>query len=184
TAAQLAKASETATAAEHRAQAIVARARAEASALVADIRHALATELDKLKRAERSRRSLEESRRRVRDASSRIETVAPHGPGEMPATLAPGATVAAEHLGVRGELIAIAGGSATVRSGSVTVRVPLQALRPAGGTGRARGGAGSGRRGGAGPRTRPPTPAGPFARAVLLLGATAGGARGVVERAL
>src|SRR2546426_595638 len=130
TAALLAKASETATAAEHRAQAIVARARAEASALVADIRRALATEWDKLKRTERSRRSLEESRRRVRDASSSIETVAPHVPVEMPATLAPGATVAAEHLGIRGELIAIAGGSATVRSGSVTVRVPLQALRP------------------------------------------------------
>ena len=66
----------------------------------------------------------------MRDASSSIETVAPHVPVEMPATLAPGATVAAEHLGIRGELIAIAGGSATVRSGSVTVRVPLQALRP------------------------------------------------------
>jgi len=130
TAALLAKASETATAAEHRAQAIVAQARAEASALVADIRRALATEWDKLKRTERSRRSLEESRRRVRDASSSIETVAPHVPVEMPATLAPGATVAAEHLGIRGELIAIAGGSATVRSGSVTVRVPLQAPRP------------------------------------------------------
>src|SRR3989441_6342606 len=152
TAAQLAKASETATAAEHRAQAIVARARAEASALVADIRRALATEWDKLKRTERSRRSLEESRRRVRDASSSIETVAPHVPGEMPATLAPGATVAAEHLGIRGELLAIAGGSATVRSGSVTVRVPLQALRPAAATGRAGAGVGSGASGVSKPR--------------------------------
>ena len=47
------------------------------------------------------------------------------------AALAPGATVAAEHLGVRGELVEIAGSSATVRSGSVTVRVPVSALRPA-----------------------------------------------------
>jgi len=50
---------------------------------------------------------------------------------EHPVALAPGATVAAEHLGIRGELVEIAGSSATVRSGSVTVRVPLSALRPA-----------------------------------------------------
>ena len=43
-------------------------------------------------------------------------------------------TVAAEHLGIRGELLAIAGGTATVRSGSVTVRVPVQALRPSSAT--------------------------------------------------
>jgi DNA mismatch repair protein MutS2 len=47
------------------------------------------------------------------------------------ASLAPGATVAAEHLGIRGELVEIAGSSATVRAGSVTVRVPVSALRPA-----------------------------------------------------
>src|SRR5882672_9527523 len=135
TAAQLAKATKTAAAAEHRAQAIVARARAEASALVADIRRALATEWDKLKRTERSRRGIDESRRRVRDAASSLEAVAPHVPLEMPATLAPGTTVAADHLGIRGELLAIAGASATVRAGSVTVRVPLQALRPAGASG-------------------------------------------------
>jgi DNA mismatch repair protein MutS2 len=51
-------------------------------------------------------------------------------PAERPVALAPGATVAAEHLGIRGELVEIAGSSATVRSGSVTVRVPLQVLRP------------------------------------------------------
>ena len=184
TAAQLAKASETATAAEHRAQAIVARARAEASALVADIRRALATEWDKLKRTERSRRSLEESRRRVRDASSSIETVAPHVPVEMPATLAPGATVAAEHLGIRGELIAIAGGSATVRSGSVTVRVPLQALRPAGATGRGGVGVGSGASGVPKPRDPTPTPLRPVAPEILLLGKTTDEARDAVERYL
>ena len=170
TAAQLAKASETATAAEHRAQAIVARARAEASTLVADVRRALATEWDKLKRTERSRRSLEESRRRVRGASSSIETAAPHVPVEMPATLAPGATVAAEHLGILGELVAIAGGSATVRSGSVTVRVPLQALRPAAGVPK--------------PRDPAPTPPRPVAPEILLLGKTTDEARDAVERYL
>jgi DNA mismatch repair protein MutS2 len=126
-AARLAKAQRTETAAESRAQAIVARARAEATALVADIRRALSAEWDKLKRSERSRRSLDESRRRVREAASKVEVIAPEEPADE--ALAPGATVAAEHLGVRGELLEIAGSSATVRSGSVTVRVPVAALR-------------------------------------------------------
>ena len=130
TAARLAKARRTETAAESRAQAIVARARAEATALVADIRRALATEWDKLKRSERSRRSLDESRHRVREAAAKVEVVTAPEPVADAMALAPGATVAAEHLGVRGELLEIAGSSATVRSGSVTVRVPVSALRP------------------------------------------------------
>jgi DNA mismatch repair protein MutS2 len=131
TAARLAKARQTEVAAESRAQAIVARARAEATALVSEIRRALAAEWDKLKRSDRSRRSLDESRRRVREAAAKVETVAPEEPAVEMAALAPGATVAAEHLGIRGELVEIAGSSATVRSGSVTVRVPVSALRPA-----------------------------------------------------
>ena len=131
TAARLAKARQTEASAESRAQAIVARARAEATALVSEIRRALAAEWDKLKRPDRSRRSLDESRRRVRDAAAKVETATPEEPAVEMAALAPGATVAAEHLGVRGELVEIAGSSATVRSGSVTVRVPVSALRPA-----------------------------------------------------
>src|SRR5207245_785670 len=128
-AAQLAKARQTEAAAESRAQAIVARARAEATTLVGEIRRALTAEWDKLKRTDRSRRSLDESRRRVREVAGRIEAIAPDAPAELPVALAPGATVAAEHLGIRGELVEIAGSSATVRSGSVTVRVPLSVLR-------------------------------------------------------
>jgi DNA mismatch repair protein MutS2 len=128
-AAQLAKARQTEAQAESRAQAIVARARAEATALVSEIRRALTAEWDKLKRTDRSRRSLDDSRRRVREVAGRLDAVAPEAPADRPVALAPGATVAAEHLGIRGELVEIAGGSATVRSGSVTVRVPLQVLR-------------------------------------------------------
>ena len=131
TAARLAKARRTEAAAESRAQAIVARARAEATALVSEIRRALAAEWDKLKHSDRSRRSLDESRRRVREVAAKVDTSAPEEPAVEMAALAPGATVAAEHLGVRGELVEIAGSSATVRSGSVTVRVPVAALRPA-----------------------------------------------------
>ena len=130
TAAHLAQARQAEAAAESRAQAIVARARVEATALVADIRRALTAEWDKLKRSDRSRRSLDESRRRVREAAVKLEALAPQASAAEPTALAPGVTVAAEHLGIRGELLEIAGSSATVRSGSVTVRVPVSALRP------------------------------------------------------
>jgi len=134
---QLAKARETAKEAEGKAKTIVERAKAEAAALLTDVRRAVSAEWDRLKHAERSRRTLEESRQRLRETAARVEAVAqaaaPHA-GE-PARLTPGQTVAAEHLGIRGELLAIAGSTATVQSGSLTVRVPLEALRPAGGDG-------------------------------------------------
>jgi DNA mismatch repair protein MutS2 len=113
---------------------LIARAnahRSEHAARLSELLATLAAEWDKLKRSDRSRRSLDESRRRVREAAAKVETVAPEEPAIEMASLAPGATVAAEHLGVRGELVEIAGSSATVRSGSVTVRVPVSALRPA-----------------------------------------------------
>src|SRR5213080_3379623 len=133
----LAKARETAKEAEGKAKTIVERAKAEAAALLTDVRRAVSAEWDRLKHAERSRRTLEESRQRLRETAARVEAVAqaaaPHA-GE-PARLTPGQTVAAEHLGIRGELLAIAGSTATVQYGSLTVRVPLEALRPAGGDG-------------------------------------------------
>jgi len=187
TAARLAKARQTEAAAESRAQAIVARARAEATALVADIRRALTAEWDKLKRSERSRRSLDESRRRVREAAVKVEAVAPQAAVAEPTALAPGVTVAAEHLGIRGELLEIAGSSATVRSGSVTVRVPVSALRPApmnpGATGRGEPGNGPGRVGFRSPGSFPGSPR-PVAAEILLLGQTTDEARDRVEQYL
>jgi len=187
TAARLAKARQTEAAAESRAQAIVARARAEATALVADIRRALTAEWDKLKRSERSRRSLDESRRRVREAAVKLEAVAPQAAVAEPTALSPGVTVAAEHLGIRGELLEIAGSSATVRSGSVTVRVPVSALRPVpmslAATGRGEAGRGSAR---VGFRAAEPLPASPrpVAPELLLLGQTTDEARDRVEKYL
>ncbi|HLC41624.1 MAG TPA: Smr/MutS family protein, partial [Methylomirabilota bacterium] len=115
--------------AKHRAGSILARAKAEAEALLTEIRRAVNAEWEKLKSTERSRKSLEGSRKRLRESASRIEPSAPEPARDDPAQLHTGATVAAEHLGVRGELIAIEGSTATVRSGSVTVRIPAQALR-------------------------------------------------------
>ena len=183
-AAQLAKARQTEAAAESRAQAIVARARAEATALVSDIRRALTAEWDKLKRSDHSRRSLDESRRRVREVAGRMEALVPETPTERPVALTPGATVAAEHLGIRGELVEIAGSSATVRSGSVTVRVPVHVLRPvaAGSANAARDdGRRPGRRNGEAPAQAPHRS---VAAEILLLGQTTDEARDRVEKYL
>jgi len=131
-AARLAAARDAETAAEAKARTTLERARGEATALLADVRRALAAEWERLKRGERTRRALEQSRARVREVARRIDSLLPAPPTDpaAPSTLTPGTTVAAEHLGLRGELVSIAGDSATVRSGAVTVRVPVTALHP------------------------------------------------------
>jgi len=126
--ARLAAAREVEATARSRAEALMARARAEASAMVAEIKRAINAEWDRLRRADRSRETLKDSRQRVADAGARL---AP--PGTAPAAssedIVPGARVRAEHLGVQGDVVAINGSTATVQSGTITVRVPLRALR-------------------------------------------------------
>ena len=177
TAARLAAAREAEALAEQRAETIVSRARAEATALLTEIRRALATEWDKLKRTERSRAALEESRRRVQQAAARVAPPA-SAPSRTPVPLTPGTPVAAEHLGLRGELITIDGHTATVRAGSVTVRVPVQSLRAAEGGGHATPPAA--------PRTRGGDDANASRRAIatelMLIGRTRDEARDLVER--
>jgi DNA mismatch repair protein MutS2 len=131
-AARLAWAHEQESQAAARARETEGRAREEAARLVADVRRSVAAEWDRLKRADRSRRSLEETRRRLNETAARFAPPAPPAPSGAIDTDAfvPGATVVAEHLGVRGEIAAISGATATVRSGSVTLRVPVAALRP------------------------------------------------------
>jgi len=128
TAARLAAAREAEASATARAHEIVERAKAQAAALVTEVKRAVAAEWDRLKRTERSRPALNESGRRLRDVSARVAP-APAATPAADVALAPGMTVAAEHLGLRGELVAIAGDSATVRSGAISVRVPIAALR-------------------------------------------------------
>jgi len=183
-AARLAAAREAEAAAEAKARSVLERARAEAAALVADVRRAVAAEWDRLKRGERTRRALEQSGARVREVAARVDALLPAPPPEpatdAPGPLVPGATVAAEHLGVRGELLAIAGDSATVRSGAITVRVPLAALRPAAAA-RPRGA-------GAGPERVSFRAEGPAPRAIpcelMLIGQTTDEARDRVEQYL
>jgi DNA mismatch repair protein MutS2 len=187
TAARLAAAREAEAAAERKSRTIVERATAQATALLTEVRRALAAEWDRLKRDERSRRSLEEMRQRVREVAARVEAAAaPAGRSTgAPGALTLGTTVAAEHLGIRGELLSIDGSTATVRSGSVTVRVPLQALRPVEATSAASGrgdGAGSARVGFRATESAP-SPR-PIAPELLLLGRTTDEARDETEKYL
>jgi DNA mismatch repair protein MutS2 len=129
-AARLAAAAEVEARARRDAQELLERARRDAAALLTDIRRTVNEEKDRLRKSERSRTTLDESRRRLADASARVQP-----PPPAPETrarledLVPGASVAADHLGVRGELVAVVSATATVRSGRVTVRVPVSALR-------------------------------------------------------
>jgi DNA mismatch repair protein MutS2 len=128
--ARLTAAREAETTARARAAELLARARAEASAMVAEIKRAINAEWERLRRSDRSREALKDSRQRVGDAAARLAVV-PAGsrPPATPDEIVPGARVRAEHLGVQGEVVAISGATATVQSGTITVRVPVHALR-------------------------------------------------------
>lgn len=126
-AARLATAQAAEASAERKAHDLLGRAKAEAAQLLTDVRRAVAAEWERLRKADRSRRDLEDSRRRLRVLAARAAPETPP-PGE-PEPLVPGAHVTAAHLGLSGELLAINGDTATVRSGDMTVRVPLVALR-------------------------------------------------------
>jgi DNA mismatch repair protein MutS2 len=185
-AARLGAARDKEAAAEARARDVLARARADATALVADIRRALNAEWERLKRAERSLSSVQESRRRVQEAAARIQPLPPlPAEADPDAVPTPGTSVVAEHLGLRGELVGVTGAMATVQAGAVTVRVPLRALRRADGSGRAEG---PPARGSGGPEGRPARRQGSPERAlsaeILLLGRTTDEARDLVEKYL
>ena len=129
TAARLAAARDAERRATEQARTLLERAKSEAAALLTDIRRAVSSEWERLKRSERSRPALQDSRRRLQEAAGRIAPTPPEpAPADRP--LLPGAAVVATHLGLKGELLEIQGPTATVRAGSVTVRVPVSALRP------------------------------------------------------
>ena len=180
TAARLAAARQAEHDAETRARTVLERAKSEAATLLGDIRRAVAAEWDRLKRSERSRPALQETRRRLSDVAARVApTPAPAAPSDAP--LAPGMAVAAEHLGIRGQLLALRGDYATVRSGTVTVRVPAGALRRAED---APGGAAASRPVPAGPRGGEGGAGRTVGRELLLLGKTSEEARELVEQYL
>jgi DNA mismatch repair protein MutS2 len=120
--------------AARRARDLVERAKAEAQALLVEIRRAVSAEWERLKRPDRTRSALRETEKALRDAAAKLAPapLTPTDPASEtdPTLLEPGRAVVAEHLGLRGELLTISGDTATVRAGSLTVRVPLSALRP------------------------------------------------------
>jgi DNA mismatch repair protein MutS2 len=194
TAARLAAAREAETGAAARAREIVERAKAEAAKLLTDVRRAVSVEWERLKRTERSRPALDESRRRLREVGARV-LPAPLATPADDTSLTPGMAVAAEHLGLRGQLIDINGDTATVRAGNVTVRVPVAALRPTpadagnrrtpGVSGSVRGLARPSASGSPGPLADPDTPgARAIARELMLIGCTTDEARDRVEKYL
>jgi DNA mismatch repair protein MutS2 len=128
-AARLASAREAESAALARARETVSGARQEAARLVADVRRVVSTEWERLKRADRTRRDLEETRRALNGVAARVAEAGPSHPPEEPSRLVPGARVTAEHLGLHGSIVSTTGDTATVQAGAVTVRVPLVALR-------------------------------------------------------
>jgi DNA mismatch repair protein MutS2 len=175
TAARLAAAREAEAAAQTRAREVMERARAEASALVGDIRRAVNAEWERLKRAGRTRRDNQDTRRRLEDATARARPAEAEVVPVDTEPLVPGAQVVAQHLGLRGEIVAVAGATATVRAGNVTVRVPVTALRTTGD----------------GPAPRPPAHAairvpdrGEVRGELHLLGRTTDEARDMVEQYL
>jgi DNA mismatch repair protein MutS2 len=116
-------------AARRQAEETVAGARAEAEGLLRDVSRAVAEERARLKSGERSRKSLDESQRRLRAVAAGLKVDDARDDLKGEESLVVGSTVEVAHLGLRGELLARDDSSATVRAGSVTVRVPLEALR-------------------------------------------------------
>jgi DNA mismatch repair protein MutS2 len=180
TAARLGAAREAERDAEARARTTLERAQTEATALLGDIRRAVAAEWDRLKRSERSRPALQEAGRRLQDAAARVApTPAPTSPADP--SLTPGMAVAADHLGLKGELVAVTGDYATVQAGTVTVRVPVGALRR---IDPAPGGGANGHRPAAPRASAEGDGARSISRELLLLGKTTDEARDLVEQYL
>ena len=171
--ARLAAAREAEAGAAARAREIVERAKAEAAGLLTDVRRAVSAEWERLKRTERSRSALDDSRRRLREVGARVAPT-PAAPSPEAAPLTPGMAVAAEHLGLRGRLVAIAGDSATVRAGSISVRVPVSALRPSADAGTIR----------PARERQPEVPTRPVAPELMLIGRTTDEVRDLVEKYL
>jgi len=168
-------------AARRRAADSVAKARSEAERLLEGVSRAVAEERRRLASEERSRKSLDESRKRIRAVAATLGKDAEAVErGDLPEV---GDQVEVAHLGLRGELVAREGATAAVRAGNVTVRVPLEALRRGVARGAPGGGhPGSGRRL---PGTMVSTPEKSAIPAELhLLGRTTEEARDLVEKYL
>jgi DNA mismatch repair protein MutS2 len=115
-------------AATRQAAEVTARAKADAQRMLTEIRRSVNAEWDRLKREDRTRESLEQSRKRLGETARAVEGTAESVDLGGRAAAA-GDKVEVPHLGLKGDVLAVDGGTATVQAGSVTVKVPAQALR-------------------------------------------------------
>ncbi|HVQ74225.1 MAG TPA: Smr/MutS family protein [Candidatus Binatia bacterium] len=179
-------------AADARAAETMARARADSQRMLADVRRAVNEEWERLRRDDRSRETLEQSRRRLSEAGRATARPESHAePGA--AAVAAGDRVEVAHLGLKGDVISVDGATATVQAGSVTVKVPLQGLRvlprsadgPVSGAMRARPAEGPPAGAAAGRRAGVRTPGkGEVASELRLIGRTTDEARDILEKYL
>ena len=118
-------------AATRQAAELTARAKADAQRMLTEIRRSVNAEWDRLKREDKTRESLEQSRKRLVETARGVEGVVENlDPGGRAA--AAGDRVEVPHLGLKGDVLTVDGGTATVQAGAVTVKVPAQALRVVG----------------------------------------------------
>jgi DNA mismatch repair protein MutS2 len=118
-------------AATQQAAELTARAKADAQRMLTEIRRSVNAEWDRLKREDKTRESLEQSRKRLVEAARGVAgAVENFDPGGRAA--AAGDRVEVPHLGLKGDVLTVDGGTATVQAGAVTVKVPAQALRVVG----------------------------------------------------
>lgn len=94
-------------------------AHAEARAFLADARHRVGHELERLKTEEATRRQAQEAYHRLRRAEAELATPVETGTGPVGA-----GEVQLRGLGLRGRVVAEAQGMVTVQAGRLTVRVP------------------------------------------------------------
>jgi DNA mismatch repair protein MutS2 len=108
----------------------VAKAKAEAQRLLADVRRVVNEEWERLRKGQKTRAELEDSRKKLRETERGADTVAGEPvPALEDRPAVAGDRVEVSHLGLKGEVVSVDGQSATVLAGAVTVKVPLQALR-------------------------------------------------------
>src|SRR5262249_58255124 len=103
-------------AATRQAAEVTARAKADAQRMLTEIRRSVNAEWDRLKREDRTRESLEQSRKRLGEAARAVE--GPAEPVDLGGrTAAAGDRVEVPHLGLKGDVLAGGGGAGTVAAG-------------------------------------------------------------------
>jgi DNA mismatch repair protein MutS2 len=95
------------------------------------VRRAVNEEWERLRRSDKTRADLAQSRRRIAAAARAAAPAAAATQAEpgLARPAAAGDRVEVAHLGLTGQVLAVDGGTATVQAGAIAVKVPVQGLR-------------------------------------------------------